>query len=570
MKLTKDNYITMLQEKHGDNFTFLEEFINSKTPIKCKCNKCNYIWKKAPYELIIRGTGCPNCSSLSGKGRKISFTEKDFENKLIDLFGENPYEFITPFKGYKERITVKCKECGYIFDAKPSNLTLKTLKHPTCSNCLKNNHKMTTEKYQNKLDKHFGKEKSYTILEEYIDENTAIKHRCNICNYEWKTSPANIYRGMYGKTRVCPSCNNMKRDDFNNLTYKERLEKINSKIIPLEEYKGRRVKIKHKCTECGFEWLTAPNNPLSGEGCPKCSNKITQSKFELDLINMIKKESNLKVIEKDRTVLKGQELDIYIPEKNIAFEIDGLYWHCDDYKNKDYHINKTKACKEKGIRLIHIFDDENYKIVESKVKHLLGLNNNLPKVYARKCYIEEINNSYKNEFLNENHIQGTDKSSIKLGLWYPNEEGDILVAVMTFCMLRSHLNNKNRNKKDYELSRFATENNFLVIGAFGKLFKYFKENYNFNTITTYADLRWSQGNIYYKYNFKMDHITKPNYFYFNRNTGIRYHRFNFRKSELKKKFPKLYSDDKTEFQIMNETKIYKRIYDCGNMVFIYN
>ena len=74
------------------------------------------------------------------------------------------------------------------------------------------------EKYQTKLDNFFGIDKSYDILEDYVNENTAIKHRCRICKYEWTTSPANITGGMYGKTRVCPSCNKMIRTDFNKLS----------------------------------------------------------------------------------------------------------------------------------------------------------------------------------------------------------------------------------------------------------------------------------------------------------------------------------------------------------------
>lgn len=92
---------------------------------------------------------------------------------------------------------------------------------------------------------------------------------------------------------------------------------------------------------------------------------------------------------------------------------------------------------------------------------------------------------------------------------------------------------------------------------------------NGKKINTYADLRWSVGGIYEKNNFKFDHNSKPNYFYFNRNTGERFHRYTFNKQALKNKFPNIYDDNKTEFQIMNETKIYKRIYDCGNMVYTY-
>ena len=42
-------------------------------------------------------------------------------------------------------------------------------------------------------------------------------------------------------------------------------------------------------------------------------------------------------------------------------------------------------------------------------------------IYARKCIIKEISIIDKNEFLNKYHIQGEDKSKVKLGLFYANE-----------------------------------------------------------------------------------------------------------------------------------------------------
>lgn len=559
--INKNNYKDLLNEKYGDEYEFLEPFKNSTEPILCRHNKCGYEWKKKPYELIKTGTGCPKCGKLK-EAKSKTLTTKDFENNLIKLFGENPYDLLSEYVNTKTYIKVRHKKCGYVFEAKPYNLTSKKLKHPICKYCLQNNHKMTTEKYQKKLDEKFGKDKSYDVLEDYVKKNTPIKHRCRICGYEWKVSPTNISSGFYGKTRVCPSCNNMKRDDFKNFTYEERLKKINKNIISLEEYITRRTPILHKCLICGNEWKTAPSNPLSGEGCPKCAKKITQSKYELKLIDMIRKNSDLTVIEKDRKILNGQELDIYIPEKKVAIEVDGLYWHCDDYKDKNYHINKTNACKEKGIRLIHVFDDDNYEIVESKIQHILGLHKDLPKIYARKCYVEEITTKQKNQFLKNNHLQGPDNATIRLGLWYPEDDGDLLVSVMTF-------RKPQNNKYDYELSRFANDNDYRVIGSFGKLFKYFERNYEWNNILTYADLRYSVGDLYYKNGFELDHISQPSYFYFNRNTKKRLHRYNFTKQILKRKFPDIYSEDKTELQIMEETKIYKRVYDCGNMIFRY-
>jgi hypothetical protein len=66
------------------------------------------------------------------------------------------------------------------------------------------------------------------------------------------------------------------------------------------------------------------------------------------------------------------------------------------------------------------------EIIKAKLKALFGIEQT--KIYARKCIIKEISTELKNDFLNQFHIQGEDKSKIKLGLFYQDE----LVAVMTF------------------------------------------------------------------------------------------------------------------------------------------
>lgn len=75
---------------------------------------------------------------------------------------------------------------------------------------------------------------------------------------------------------------------------------------------------------------------------------------EKDITNFIQSLTSESIIENDRRVINPQELDIYVPNKNLAFEYNGMYWHSDLFKDKDYHQKKFLKCKEKGIRLIQI------------------------------------------------------------------------------------------------------------------------------------------------------------------------------------------------------------------------
>ena len=96
-----------------------------------------------------------------------------------------------------------------------------------------------------------------------------------------------------------------------------------------------------------------------------------------------------------------------------------------------------------------------------------------------------------------------------------------------------------------------------VVGGASKLLKHFIKTYNPNEIISYADKRWSDGNLYEVLGFQKYNESKPNYFYII--NGKREYRFNYRKSILVKQG---YDPNKTEKEIMEERGI-PRIYDCG-------
>jgi G:T-mismatch repair DNA endonuclease (very short patch repair protein) len=69
--------------------------------------------------------------------------------------------------------------------------------------------------------------------------------------------------------------------------------------------------------------------------------------MEREVYEFILSLYNKEIIRNDRTVLNGKELDIYLPDYNLAIEFNGLYWHSEDYVGKNYHLNKTIECEKK-------------------------------------------------------------------------------------------------------------------------------------------------------------------------------------------------------------------------------
>ena len=331
-------------------------------------------------------------------------------------------------------------------------------------------------------------------------------------------------------------------------------------LFTLEEYCNlEKETFLWKCKKCG----TIFENPIRLHQshlvrCLKCFPLNPQySKYEKEIVEFIKSFYFGEIKENDKSIISPYELDIIIPEKKIAIEFDGLYWHSDEVlSNKNYHLMKTDKCNEQKYHLIHIFENEwIYKqdIVKSRLKNLLGIYEKT--IYARKCEIKEINNDISIKFQNENHIQGSVNSSINIGLFFNDE----LVSLMTFSKSRMS------KKYEYELVRFCNKLNYHVIGGASKLLKYFERNYKPKSIVSYADRRWSKGNLYEKVGFNLSHISKPNYWYVLRGTLNIESRIKYQKHKLKKIF-KNFNDKLSEYENMKNNN-YIQIYDCGNIVF---
>ena len=287
------------------------------------------------------------------------------------------------------------------------------------------------------------------------------------------------------------------------------------------------------------------------------------SKSELEILKFLK-ERGLEC-RSDRHILNGREIDIFIPEKNIGIEYNGNKWHTEWFakKDKNYHLFKMEECREKGVGLITIFEDEyelHKEIVLNKLTHILNIGNeHTPKLYGRKCQIKEIYSYIAEDFLNVNHIQGFVNSTLFLGAFY-NEN---LVGVMSFT---------KQADNNWELTRLATDIKYNCCGVGGKLFNYFIKNYDFNEIKSFADRRWTldeNNNIYTKLGFVFHSFTKPNYTYYNANINRykRFHKFNFRKDKLVKKYPQL-NPRMTETEMVKELG-YDRIWDCGLIKYVY-
>lgn len=334
-------------------------------------------------------------------------------------------------------------------------------------------------------------------------------------------------------------------------------------LFGLEDYVGYDFKNKYsfKCNVCNKTFVSDVYKPAH-IFCEVC-NPLDHNTIEDELFKFVTSiiPQNVVVKRNDRTILMGKELDIFIPFKNLAIELNGLYWHSENGRNinKFYHLNKYKSCMFHGIKLIHIFENEwNYKkdIVKSIIRNHLGCIDT--KIYARNCSVRVITETEKSNFLEMNHMQNNDRSSIKIGLFYNNE----LVSVMTF--------GKSRFDKSiqFEMYRYCNKINTSVTGGASKLFGFFVKNYSPESIVSYNDRRYFDGDLYKTLGFLFKSVTPPNYFYITPDYKFLYGRQSYQKHKLVSILEK-FSPELSEWENMKQNG-FDRIWDCGNGKWIWN
>lgn len=414
-------------------------------------------------------------------------------------------------------------------------------------------YRYTVNEYREYLDSKISDSISYQEKEYILINGEESIGKCKVCGKK-TTFNKNKYRNY-----CSVKCVNIGEGEKNKQKSIEKFRPVIEKrlfennLILLESYRGMKEYHKIKCLTCDsvFKGLLSTTSSICRTCTPKLSGISNKEKEVLEFIQGFYKGE---IIENYREL--GKEFDIFIPEKKIAIEFNGLYWHSSQFKEKNYHLEKTELAENNDIQLLHIFENEwDFKqdIVKSVIKAKLGFTSD--KVYARKCIIKEVPSKESNEFLLNNHLQGKDNAPIRYGLYFNDE----LIQLITFK--RSH-----RSKSKYlELKRSCSKIGINVVGGFSKLLKY-SQNILKEDIITFADRRYSyKDNAYSKNGFELVSVISPNYSYKVGNELKS--REQYQKHKLKKVL-EIYDSDLTEKENMHIND-YFEIYDSGNFKYIY-
>lgn len=358
---THEQYIQEVAECNS-NIEVVGKYVDAKMPIEHYCKQHNILWSTYPNN-ILKGCGCVEC----GKEKIGDKNRKDHEQYISELQKSNSnIVLVGTYINAVTSILHKCLIDGYEWYAQPNNI-LSGKGCPVCANNIKKTHKEYVDEVA-KISSHIQ------VLEEYINSNTPILHRCNIHNLEWKVIPSSIIQGC-----GCLECGKEKlRNSLikSHQCYVEELKEVNPNVIVLEEYKGSYTPILHRCLIDGNEWYTTPTSILTGNGCPQCH----ESKGEKEIRRLLDKygiayESQYKFDDcKDTRILP---FDFYLPDYNSCIEYQGKqHYEPIEYfggQEKLEYIQKhdsikNEYCKNKGITLLHIPYDKN---IEEELNNFL-------------------------------------------------------------------------------------------------------------------------------------------------------------------------------------------------------
>lgn len=532
-KLTKYQFIAKCVENYGDAYDYTNtDFTTTKARIKVLCKEHGEFPVVAGDHMYGK-SACKSCS-----GKKI-YTTESFIHHANKKHGE-VYDYSkVVVNASHDIVEIICKSHGSFFPKAYAHLNEGT-GCPVCANVKRKDQAYFLSASNEVHGGLYDYSKSV-----YTNSKSPVTITCSK-HGDFQQAPEQHWMG-----KGCPICGGAKlvpTEEFVEMCKVNHHDAYDySKVV----YRGGTENIVVVCSKHGdFEIMAA--NFQKGQGCQKCSAAQHSSKQERILAELITQD-----VETHKRIKGRIEVDIFLPKHNLAVEVNGIYWHSDFKKSESDHLAKYTLCKSQGIRLLQITDADINKRLSIVVSMVNARSQTTTKIYARQCYVVEIQSTTAKDFFTANHISGTTPASKYFGLIYDNK----LVSAMSFS--------KSRFDKsiEWEIIRYATILNTTVVGGASKLFASFVNQCKPTSVISYADLRYGEGNVYKSVGFTLARTTTVGYSYHHQNGKV-VSRYSAQKSKLPKLLGARYNPDATERSNMISCG-YHKIYDCGHNAYVW-
>jgi hypothetical protein len=334
----------------------------------------------------------------------------------------------------------------------------------------------------------------------------------------FKQTPDNHYRGKQG----CPKCKGVRIRAAKQLPVEAFIRRAHE--VHKGKYQYQTAQFTNVLTGvvsilCPLhgEFKQSPVNHLAGKvGCTKCNNM--KSKGEDVIFRLVSSWATAQ--QRDRKLLAPKELDIYLPEHKLAIEYCGMFWHShgsaeDERKDRRKHYDKYAACKELGIRLLTVYEEEwlNRKYaIRRLLRNAVGKSKG--RLMARKCELRKVSTAQAKVFYDRYHPQGGAGNGEHYALFWKGK----MVACMRFTY-GANDRGAGAAKRSWTLGRYATR--VTVAGAASRLFKAFVQEHNPPEVKSFSDNRYFDGGMYKQLGFVLAEEVAPDYGVWSQKLGLR-------------------------------------------------
>ena len=372
-------------EVHGDLYDYsLVKYKSTKEKVNIIC-KTHGVFLQSPEKHMHRKQGCPECGKLK-RQEVYKISQEEILTRFKNSHGDRYNYSLVKYQDLHSKVEIICNVHGS-FPQTPNSHQ----RGNGCPKCATKVRTHTLEIFLKELPQHIKDTYDLSLIESYIDSTTTVKVICKE-HGEFESTPSSLKRG-----HGCRKCARTLVGEQNRLVYSEIVERANTihnnkfKYSFIPNYKSNKDLWTIECPVHGiFEQAVVSH--LRGNGCKQCAVESTCSEKEqqlADFINLL----GYKVIRNYRPQwMMGLELDIYLPNENVAIEYNGATYHhsskktsIEFYKNSAkpeyYHKDKYELCKQNQVSLIHIFDFEDLSVWKQNINFYLKNKNSYQVVY---------------------------------------------------------------------------------------------------------------------------------------------------------------------------------------------
>jgi hypothetical protein len=562
-KTAVDNFWKAVKELWGDTYDYSQfKYIGATTVSTVVCKKHGPFRTKPTY--LVNGGGCPVCGKeSSAKTRRLGLAA--FIEKAKKIHGDR---YVYPEQEYvssKEKIEIVCQKHGSFWQKPNGHLNGRGC--PECSNDIK---------------RACNRAVSSLVRDGLLSRLTAVNGRwCyDIDSFSGMNKPLKCYCPDHGDffawpnnllhNSGCAACGQVKHAAFaekRKLTTGEwvaRAKAVHGDTYDYSAtvYLGENTKTPVLCRKHGL-FHTTNDHIHQTSGCPRCS--VHLSRGEDSVFRLVSNWAEAQ--QRNRSLLKPRELDIYIPSNSLAIEYCGDYWHSlgssEEVKTKkDAHWRKYQDCKALGIRLLTIYESE-WLTRGYALRRLLrnAIGKARGRLMARKCELGKPTNAEAKAFYERYHPQGGDGTGEHYGLFWK----DKLVACMRFTFGAN--DRGSTTKRVWTLTRYATR--ITVAGAASRLFKAFLTEHQPLEVKSFSDNRYFEGGMYAQLGFALEEESGPDYQVWSPRLGLR-PKTHYQRRNLPKRLQEHGASDTFDPETDPRTEAEmtflmgcRRLYDCG-------